>query len=210
LQAASLNFGILVPAGLLALLLLWADRRMLWSGVRSVLSSRRAARASVVLDHAGLWLLVVLFAGIFFETQNVGSQALIFLWPVCLRVLTKIRRFNARPVIMVATATLVATAMLPPAVEVSERAGRAFVGSAKNVPLASRNLKSLGAVNMRPDVALRVERMLAFYPEHRATYDAFVAIDEFVTHRARARTRGRTGDRRDRPGPLPDLPTDSF
>jgi hypothetical protein len=95
---------------------------------------------------------VTLAAGVFSETQNYGSQALIFLWPVCLRVLIKIRRFKSRPVVMVAVVTLAAAAMLPPAVAVAERAGRAFVGSLKNVPLASRNL------------ALRVEHMMDFYP----------------------------------------------
>jgi hypothetical protein len=178
LRAASQSFGILVPTGLLALLLLWTDRRRLISGVRLALRSRSAARASAVLDHPGLWLLLVLFAGILYETQNYGSQALIYLWPVCLRVLTNIRRFNARPVIMVATATLVAAAMLPPVVNVSERAARALVGSAKNVPLANHNLKSLGAVSMRPEVAVRVERMLAFYPDHRSFYDDFVDIGQ--------------------------------
>ncbi|MCW2552723.1 MAG: rane protein [Mycobacterium sp.] len=181
LQATSVNFGILVCAGLLASTLLWLDRQMLASATRSASRMRSAARASAILDHPGCWLLVTLAAGVFSETQNYGSQALIFLWPVCLRVLIKIRRFKSRPVVMVAVVTLAAAAMLPPAVAVAERAGRAFVGSLKNMPLASRNLKSLGTVNMRPDVALRVEHMMDFYPKHRAAYQDMIAIGELPT-----------------------------
>jgi len=180
-RAASQNIGITATAGMLAVLLLWADRRSLLSGIRSVKSRPSAVRIAACLDHPGFWLLVVLFAGLSFESQNVGGQALIFLWPVCLRVLTKLRRFNARPVLLATTATLIAATVLPSAVAVSERAVRTFVGSARNVPLQSENLRSLGAVTLRPDVALRAEHMLPFYPEHRATYDDFVAIRELPT-----------------------------
>jgi hypothetical protein len=181
LQAASLNFGVLMPAGLLALLLLWVDRRMLSSAIRSAVKQRSAARASAVLDHAGLWLLVVIVAGTFNETQNTGSQALIFLWPVCLRIFLRLRRFSGKPVVLLAALALLAAAVLPPVVNVSERAARAYIGSAKNMPLQTHNLKGLGSVNMRPEVALRVEHMLDFYPEHHNTFDDMVAMGDEVT-----------------------------
>ncbi|MCW2730654.1 MAG: rane protein [Mycobacterium sp.] len=85
LQAASVNFGILVCAGLLASTLLWLDRQMLAPATRSAWRMRSAARASAIWITQDGWLLVTLAAGVFSETQNYGSQGLIFLWPVCLR-----------------------------------------------------------------------------------------------------------------------------
>jgi hypothetical protein len=181
LQAGSLNFGVLVPAGMLALLLLWVDRRMLSSVTRSAVKLHSAARASAALDHGGLWLLVVIFAGTFNETQNTGSQALIFLWPVCLRILLRLRRFDGRPVVLIAALALIGAAVLPPIVNVSERAARAVVGSAKNLPLESHNLKGLGDLTMRPEVAQRVQDMLEFYPGHHGAFDDMVAMGDEVT-----------------------------
>lgn len=174
LQSASLNLGIAAAAGALACVLLWSDRRILRSAARSAIELRSTARASAVLDHVGLWLLVVVAVGIFNETQNLGSQALIFLWPVCLRVFLRLRRVPRAPIVLVAALALVAATALPPVVNTLERASRAIVGSARNTPLESRNLKQLGAVNMRPEVAARVTDMLAFYPAHRATFEALV------------------------------------
>lgn len=51
--------------------------------------------------------------------------------------------------------------MLPPMEQVIEKAGRADIGSMKNVPLENRNLKTLGAMNMRPEIASRSEHMAA-------------------------------------------------
>ena len=178
LQAASLNFGMFAAIGALSLVLLWADRRTLGSVMRSALRFRSATRLSAAVNHPACWLLVVLFAGLFFETQNLGSQALIFIWPVCLRVILRIRRFRARPLVGLTVAALVAAAVLPPPVEVIGRAARVFVGSAVTVPLDTHNLKSLGQVALRPDVALRVEHMTAFYPEHRAFYEDFIDLED--------------------------------
>jgi hypothetical protein len=180
-QSASLNFGITAAAGALACVLLWSDRRILRSAAGSAVELRSAARASAVLDHVGLWLLVVLAVGIFNETQNLGSQALIFIWPVCLRIFLRLRRVPRGPVVLVAALALVAATVLPPVLNTFERAGRAIVGSARNVPLQSSNLKQLGAVNMRPEVAARVADMLSFYPSHRATFEDMVAMGDEAT-----------------------------
>ena len=181
LQAASLNVDVLAPASMLALLLLWADRRMLSSAARSAVKLRSATRAAVVLDHSALWLLVVMFAGTFNETQSTGSQALISLWPVCLRILLRLRRFTGRSVVLLTALALVAAVVLPPIVGVSARATRAVVGSAKNLPLPSHNLRGLGALTMRPEVAQRVQHMLNFYPKHHLTFDDMVAMGDDVT-----------------------------
>lgn len=184
LQAMSLNVGVITGAVLLAGVLMWTDRRMLHAVARSARESHSATRMSVVADHVGPWLLVVVAVGVFNETQNLGSQALIFLWPVCLRVFLRIRRAHTGavvPVALIATLALLAASVLPPVVNTFERASRAVIGSARNVPLDGRNLKALGHVSMRPEVAERVDDMLAFYPAHRDTLDDLVAMGDEAT-----------------------------
>ena len=174
LQAASLNVGILLPVGALAVLLLWSDRLSPAARVRDVVRTRSRARAAALLDRPAAWLLAVLAVGVFSETQNLGSQALIFLWPVCVRVLRDVRRSGGRDVVTGATVLLVAFAMIPPAATVGDRAARAFAGSAVAVPLPGEHLGTLGAVSTRPEVAARAEDMLRFYPGHRDAYSDLV------------------------------------
>ena len=104
-----------------------------------------------------------------------------FLWPVVLAVLLGIGSLIARPAFMIAVAALSAAISLPPAVAIAERAARAYVGGIKNAHLEASNLKTLGHVNMREEVADRVEHMLGFYPEHRALYEDMVKVGELPT-----------------------------
>lgn len=181
LQAASLTLGITAPTGLLALLLVWIDRSKFAERLRALRTSRRPAELFRLLDHNALWLLVVLFAGIFFETQNTGSQALIFLWPVMLLVLMKAPNLLGTPKVMVAVLGLALTAMLPVAVNTVERAARTYVGAMRNVPLQHQNLKSLGALSSRPDVQARASNMMAFYGAHLAEFEDLVRVGELPT-----------------------------
>ncbi len=181
LQSASLNFGMLAPTGMLALLLIWSNRAKLIGRAKGAFTRASLVEAAAFFDSKAFWLLVVLFAGILFETQNTGSQALIFLWPVVLAVILGIGGMISRPALMIAVAGLSAAISLPPAVAIAERAARAYVGGIKNTHLEASNLKTFGHVNMREEVADRVEHMLGFYPEHRALYDDMIAVGELPT-----------------------------
>jgi len=181
LQSASLNFGMLAPTGMLALLLIWSNRAKLIGRAKGAFARASLVEAAAFFDSKAFWLLVVLFAGILFETQNTGSQALIFLWPVVLAVILGIGGMISRPALMIAVAGLSAAISLPPAVAIAERAARAYVGGIKNTHLEASNLKTFGHVNMREEVADRVEHMLGFYPEHRALYDDMIAVGELPT-----------------------------
>ena len=179
LQAASHTFGIVAPAGLLALALIFHDRAHLLAKLRSGSLSGMAS----VIDHEAFWIMAVLIAGIFFETQNTGSQALIFIWPAVLPALTRLwQTETARsPAFLVAVA-LAAAAALPPLVNTVERAARTYIGAIKNVELPNSNLKTLGRVNMRPEVLRRSEKMLDFYVRHRDTYADFIRIQELPAY----------------------------
>lgn len=181
LQAASLNFGVILVASVLALLLLWSDRHKLAERLSAERRTSFSAALSSVLDHNGLWLLAVLFAGILFETQNTGSQAFIFLWPIVLAILLKAPKLLTKPALLLSVMALAAATILPPALFVIERAARAYVGGAKNKAFAHHNLGTLGAVNMRDEIADRVDHMLRFYPEHRSLYTDLIGAGELPT-----------------------------
>ncbi|EKF20929.1 hypothetical protein NA2_01085 [Nitratireductor pacificus pht-3B] len=179
LQAASHTFGIVVPAGLLALFTLYRDRAALAVTLRT---PPRLAAVARFLDHDAFWIVAVLLAGIFFETQNTGSQALIFIWPVLLPVLLRLWRSDAPRGVVVTAVALAAAAALPPLVNTAERAARTYVGALKNVSMPGDNLKTLGRLNMRPEVLARAEKMLSFYARHRETYADFIRIQELPAY----------------------------
>lgn len=180
-QAASQTFGVLAPAGLLMLILLWQDRTGMARDLGSALRKPALAAIAALLDRDWLWLGTLLFCGILFETQNTGSQGMILVWPVLLRIVMKAPLKLRSPRLLFAALGLAAAAALPVAVNVVDQAARAYVGALKNVPLEHRNLKTLGAVTMRDTVRLRADRMMGFYPRHEAAYTDFLAIGELPT-----------------------------
>jgi hypothetical protein len=178
LQAMSHTFGVLLPAAALILLLLWSGREKLAARLSAIRAERSAASIAKFLDNDAFWLAIVLFAGITFETQNTGSQAMIFVWPVILSIVMRSGSLMAKPKLLIATFVLAAAVALPPAINTIERAARAYAGSVKNFPLEHANLKSLGAVTMRGDVLDRSNNMIEFYPVHRAVYEEIVRMGE--------------------------------
>ena len=164
-QSLSLNFGVVAPAGALVLLLLWHERAKLsklWQKSGSRLSGTQA-----ILDRPAMWLGVVVFAGIFFEAQNTGSQSMIMVWPVLLLILMKLPAMLNLPARAMAVAALAAACFLPLLVNTTERAARAYAGAVRNVALEHDRLGTLGAVNMRPEMAERAETMMEVYPPYR-------------------------------------------
>jgi hypothetical protein len=181
LQSMSINFGVVFATSALALVLLWSDRRKLFERFAADRQTSLTTAVSGFLDHNGLWLLAVLFAGVLFETQNTGSQAFIFLTPLIVAILLKASKLLSRPLVLLSVLGLAAAVVLPPALFVIERAARAYVGALKNLPVEQRNLRTLGAVNMRSEVAVRVDHMLKFYPEHRSLYTDLTNAGELPT-----------------------------
>lgn len=183
LQAASHSFGIIAPGGILMLVLLWADRLHLGDQWHALKKHPTASSIASIVDHDAFWLGAILLAGLFFETQNTGSQALIFLWPLLVSLLAaRLPMASAAPKLFSAIVLLAAAAALPPLVNTVEQAARTYVGSIKNVPLENKNLETLGRVNMRPTIAARSDKMIDFYVRHRETYADFVRIGELPSY----------------------------
>lgn len=169
LRALSQNFGVVLATTALVAVLIWVDWRKL---------AAQPGEKSSLLGCDSLWLATVLLAGILFETQNTGSQAFFFLWPILLAILLKTGRIANRPALVLTVSALVAAAALPLVVRVVERAARTYVGAVRNVPLQESNLKTLGALTMRPEVQARSENMLRFYSEHSGLYQELANVNE--------------------------------
>ncbi|WP_043620327.1 hypothetical protein [Ensifer sp. ZNC0028] len=178
LQAASLNAGLLIPAGLLCLVLFGSHLSFFTQSLRQLGKSPSMAAIGRTFNQPVFWLTAFVVAGIIFESQNTGSQAFIFLLPLLLKLaIDEVATAKTRPA-AIAVAILALAAALPPVTAVAQKSARAWIGAVNNVPLESRNLKTLGAVNVRPILALRAERLRTIYATERSAFDAFAKAGE--------------------------------
>jgi hypothetical protein len=114
-----------------------------------------------LVSHDYFALGFVLIAGIFYETQNTGSQAFIMLWPVILMILF----FRATPerlpnmfIIVLAMATV-----LPTFTKMTHKGLRTLAVSPTYDSLEHKNLGILGNVSAKDVFLERVEPMKEFY-----------------------------------------------
>lgn len=171
LQAASIHFGIFGSGCLLVLALLVLDRKAMAADLRAIGRGPFAQRMSTALDRPVLWLGVGLLAGLFFETQNTGGQAFVFIWPILLLVLFDTARFGSRSTILILT--LVAATALPPFVNTTHRFARAMIGQFNYVALEHEHLGTLGSVSQRPEAMERGRWSLDVYAAHPETFEDF-------------------------------------
>lgn len=178
LQAASLNAGLLIPVGLLCMVLFGSHLSSFTQSLRQLGKSPSMAAIGRMFDQPSFWLAAFVVAGIVFESQNTGSQAFIFLLPLLLKLaIDEVATAKTRPA-AIAVAVLALAAALPPVTAVAQKSARAWIGAVNNVPLESRNLKTMGAVNVRPILALRAERLRTLYATERSAFDAFARAGE--------------------------------
>ncbi len=171
LQAGSLNFGIVVTSGVLCVALGWQRFDIVRENIRGLLERPNIASLIRTIDQPALWLAAFVAAGLLFESQNTGSQAFIFLWPLLVAILIESHgRDRASPAFFTIAALVLAIAT-PPAVLVVQKASRAWIGMVHSELLETRNIKTMGAVRVRDIQLLRAERMRQSYIDDRGTYE---------------------------------------
>jgi hypothetical protein len=203
IQAASLHLDIVGAGAALGLALLWLERREI---IEAALAFRRTLSAAGfirLLDRDVAWLGVVLAAGLFFETQNTGGQAFVFVWPVLLVILSRWLG-SGRPGALLVCGLVAATA-IPPAETVLQRGARALMAQAGYTALPNQHLGRLGQVSQHAGVMTRAAAMLDIYAAHPATFQDFAAREmlpapqlyselDFQASLADGGRRGRGGD----------------
>ncbi|SDG56204.1 hypothetical protein [Bosea robiniae] len=172
-QAASLHLDIVGAGAALVLALFWLDRRDIADTALALRRQPSAAGFIRLLDRDVAWLAVVLAAGLFFETQNTGGQAFIFIWPVLLMILSRWLGSGRRGALVVCG--LVAATAIPPAETVLQRGARALMAQAGYAALPNQHLGRLGQVSQHADVMNRASAMLDIYAAHPATFREFTA-----------------------------------
>jgi hypothetical protein len=180
LQAGSLHLDIVAAGAALIATLLILDRRALMDDIRALPVERSLASARRLLDRAPFWLATAMAAGLFFETQNTGGQAFIFIWPVLLMIL---RDWAGRGTIgSFIVMALVAATAIPPAETVLQRAGRSLLAQTGYVALPQSHLGRLGLVSQHRDVIDRAGAMRDIYATHRETYRQIAARRMLPSH----------------------------
>lgn len=171
------NFKVILPVIVLIGLYVILD----WRGwlVRLTSTVKQPGRASFnrLLDNHAAWLAVLLVAGVLYESQNWGSQDMIFVWPVLLAVIADIGLADLSPTRKFVIRLVAFAAIIPVTLIVAERSVRAWAGVIRNQPLEHQNLKTLGSVSMRYFQLRRAEVFARIYPQHRAGYEAIAAAE---------------------------------
>ncbi|GGD86550.1 hypothetical protein GCM10011390_01470 [Aureimonas endophytica] len=168
-QAASIHFDVFVPCMALAAVLVLASRASLLRRWRRLAMAPLRLRLAVLFDRPGFWIGACGLAGLFFETQNTGSQVFILVWPAVLRASLALRDLR-RPGALLAAALAAAT-VLPTPIGILARAARTMVAPSRYVPLDTDNLGVLGLVSQRGLMIDRADKMLALYARHGETFD---------------------------------------
>ncbi|TCQ28212.1 hypothetical protein [Rhizobium sp. PP-CC-3G-465] len=178
LKAASMNIGVSLATAGLCLALVLTDLDLVRQRLRNAASAPSPKTVSAILDLPFVWISVFLLAGLFFESQNTGSQALIFLYPLLLATGLDHYRRHGNTVRSGVVAVLALAVVIPPAVAVVQKASRAWVGMLGTVRLDHQNLKTMGAFAIRPSFAERARLMEAMFVENRKAFDALAAAGE--------------------------------
>ncbi|WP_156410289.1 hypothetical protein [Bosea sp. Root381] len=161
LQAGSLHLDIVAAGGALIVTLIWLERRDLFAGARAVARRPSWHGLQQLLDRDVVWLAVVMAAGLFFETQNTGGQAFIFIWPVLLCIVIGWAGSGRRGAFLVLA--LVAATAIPPVETVLQRAGRAMLAQTGYMALPHTHLGRLGQVSQNVEVVGRAAKMQVIY-----------------------------------------------
>ncbi len=178
LQAASINFGVILACCLLGLVLVVSELPVFRAALRDFIGKPGFSAFGRIADQSFLWMAGFIAAGLLFESQNTGSQAFIFLWPLLLAILIENYRRKGSSAGFAAVAILVFSAAIPPVVIVTQKAARAFIGSVNNTPLEHDNLKSMGAVGIRSILSQRAQRLQTNYVAYRPAYQALAEAGE--------------------------------
>jgi hypothetical protein len=172
LTVASVKFNVVAPVLALLGVLAWAA----WRSSRERDGGRRLASVVLGLARAPAGLLAATLAALaVFETQNTGSLEFLGIWPALLLLLIdwSRRQETSRGLVM----ALIAASAIPSAIILVERSARAVLSAPSYTTLDLPDLRALGRVLAKPDIAQRGATMLEHYARHPEPYRQLAAGD---------------------------------
>jgi hypothetical protein len=155
------KIDVLLPAALLALVLLWLDLR---NGFDRL------------LDSNFVWFSVAVLGGVIFETQNTGSQEFIFIWPVLLLILVRTR--NLKGAAKSAILILGAFAIVPTMTVVAAKSVRAAAAGPTYDKADAPLLRNVGQVSARWDLMARAQIIEAHFASFSSAYEDLANKDQ--------------------------------
>ena len=171
------NFKALGLVVLLIVLLLYLNIRTITDQIKRIFSRPSLNSVARLLDNQAVWLGAVMIAGVLYESQNWGSQDLIYIWPVLLTIIVDKDQPFSTARWRFAIPALAIAAIIPIVMIVAERAVRGWAGIIRNQPLVHQNLKTIGSVSLRPYMLRRAEIFKTIYPDNRQAFEAIAAAE---------------------------------
>jgi hypothetical protein len=166
LTVLSTKFGVIAPAVLLILLVLWREKQHVFSFLRKP----GLVSLSQLADTNVAWLASLLAVGAIFETQNTGSQEFIMMWPAILRFLRQLPMpWSRTELVMVA---VIAAVAIPTPVQVIHRAARAIASAPAYQPLPVPSLGPTARLSVKPDILHHAREMMGHYADNKASFEA--------------------------------------
>ncbi|WP_082347590.1 hypothetical protein [Rhizobium sp. AAP116] len=155
LTVASGKLDVLMPAGLLLLVMIWADLNY-------------ASEPRRFFDRSYWWFGISLLGGTILETQNTGSQEFIFIWPVLLMAYDRLPQVVDRT--KVTFLVLAAFCTVPTLSKVAHKTLRSVAVAPTYVQPDVPLLRNMQQVSMRPDVLERAVMLENHYATQGAAY----------------------------------------
>lgn len=171
LTAASLHFNVFGAGGVLAIVLLVAAL----TGNPAAGGRAGSNRVARLIDADWFWVGLLLVCGLFYETQNTGSQAFLMVWPALLAILLRPKTGYGRYSMFILV--LIGFTVVPNVSTVLHKAARAMAVLPGYTELDAPDLGPIGQVSAKDIFVERAERMRGIYIEHRDTYEALAETE---------------------------------
>ncbi|MEM5474122.1 hypothetical protein WNZ14_20530 [Hoeflea sp. AS60] len=171
LTAASLHFNVLGAGGVLAIVLLVAAI----SGHSAAGGRTEGNRIARMIDADWFWVGLLLLCGLFYETQNTGSQAFLLVWPALLVILSRPKAAYGR--YGAAILVLIGFTVVPNVSTVLHKAARAMATAPGYIELDAPDLGPLGRFSAKDVFVEQAERMRGIYIADRDTYQAIAETE---------------------------------
>lgn len=132
-----------------------------------------------IFDRDWFWLGTLLFAGLFFETQNTGSHGFTLVWPGLLFIWLRRQPLPEprRTILLV----LIAFVCIPSLMNVLHKTGRALAVAPTYDAIENNNLQTLGNVSTKPVFMKRATETEQWYADNADEIAKLAARGELIS-----------------------------